>query len=114
MALTPSIRNVLDPRHGNRAKVRITHDQKTGAECAKIIKIRLGDLDVFSPMTPFDWRISVNLEVNWDGDRRDLIEVLEMGRKRPDRSKDRMTYRHQTFQVDLTQVTMVDVCPRSF
>jgi len=106
LGLPPSIRAQLNPRH--RAKVRITTDQKTGRELAKIIKARVADLDIYSPRTAFDWRVSVNLEMNYDGDMKDLVETTEGG-KRADRNKDRMSYRHLAYQIDLTQVTPFDV-----
>lgn len=113
LGLPPSIRAQLNPRH--RAKVRITTDQKTGKELAKIVKARVADLDIYSPRTAFDWRLSVNLEMNYDGDMQDLVETTEGG-KRADRNKDRMSYRHLAYQIDLTQVTPSDVSlePLSF
>ncbi|KAI9807916.1 MAG: hypothetical protein M1825_005222 [Sarcosagium campestre] len=98
-----SIRPHLNTRH--KMKVRATTDQKTGQPLAQIVKIRLADLDVYSPRTVFDWRLSINLEMAYDGDVGDLVEVLEGG-KRSERNKDRMTYRHLAYQIDLTQVTM--------
>ncbi|KAI9846119.1 MAG: mRNA-capping enzyme subunit beta [Thelocarpon superellum] len=86
-------------------KVRATTDQKTGQILAKIIKVRLADLHVHSPRTAFDWRISVNLEMPYEGEMEGLVEVSENG-KRPERNKDRMSYRHLAYQIDLTQVTM--------
>ena len=111
LSLPPSIRAQLIPRQ-NKAKVRITTDQKTGRELAKIVKVRVADLDVHSPATLFDWRVSINLEMNFEGDTRDLVEVMEGGRKAPQRNKDRVTYRHLAYQIDLTQVTLAEVCPR--
>ena len=108
LSLPSSIRAQMTSRH-NKAKVRITTDQKTGRELAKIIKVRVADLDVYSPRTPFDWRVSVNLEMRFDGDARDLVEMVEGGRRAPERNKDRMTYRHLAYQIDLTQVTMAEV-----
>ena len=60
--LPPLIQNYMNPRH--KPKVRVTTDQKTGEILAKIIKCRLADLDVYSPQTSVDWRISVNIEMN--------------------------------------------------
>ena len=107
LSLPASIRNQLDQRHP-RVKVRITTDQKTGKVLAKIVKARVTDVDVYSPRTPFDWRVSVNLEMDWDGDMKDLVESKN-GQKRADRNKDRVSYRHQSYQIDLTQVTPSDV-----
>ena len=108
LALPPSIRAQINPRH-NKAKVRVTRDQRTGAELAKIVKVRVADLDVHSPKTPFDWRVSVNLEMQFQGAMKDLVEVMDGGRRAPERNKDRVTYRHLAYQIDLTQVTSAEV-----
>ena len=44
-------------------KIRVTRDEKTNEvkECMR--KIRLGNLDVYSPKYNADWRVSVNYEV---------------------------------------------------
>lgn len=44
--------------------MRVTRDEKADnkvLECVR--KLRLGDLNVYSPKKAADWRISVNLEV---------------------------------------------------
>lgn len=107
LALPSSIRAQLNPRH-MKAKVRITTDQKTGKEIGKIVKVRVADIDVYSPRTVFDWRVSVNLEMNFEGDMKTMTEPSSDGR-RADRNKDRVSYKHLVYQVDLTQVTSVDV-----
>ena len=105
--LPPSVRALINPRH--RPRVRITTDQKTGRELAKIIKMRVADIEIYSPRTLFDWRVSVSLEMNYEGDTRDLEEAGAEGGKRPDRNKDRMSYKHLAYQIDLTQVTPAEV-----
>lgn len=50
-----------DSSDGN--KIRVTRDEKTGEVKACIKKIRLGNMDIFSPKRSVDWRLSVNLEV---------------------------------------------------
>jgi len=110
LALPEAIRQQMDPRNPRTMpKVRVTHNKKTGEEIAKIVKVRVADLDVYSPRTRFDWRVSVNIEMNIEGSIKELVEPGDVGKKGADRSKDRMTYRHQAFQIDLTQVTGVDV-----
>ncbi|MCJ1477984.1 mRNA-capping enzyme subunit beta [Lambiella insularis] len=104
LALPPSIRAQINPRH-NKPKVRITTDQKTGQVLAKIVKVRVVDLDVYNPRSQFDWRLSVNLEMNFEGNMNDLVGVMEGGKRAPERNKDRMTYRHLAYQIDLTQVS---------
>lgn len=106
--LPPVIRSNLNPRH--KPKVRVTTDQNTGEVLAKIIKCRVADMDVYSPRTPFDWRVSVNLEMEYGGDIRNLPVVDASKGGRGERNKDRMSYRHLAYQVDLTQVARADVC----
>ncbi|OJD20081.1 hypothetical protein ACJ73_08587 [Blastomyces percursus] len=108
-SLPPMIQHHLNPRH--KPKVRVTTDQRTGAVLARIIKCRIADLDVYSPRTCLDWRISVNLEMNYEGDIGELNLPDEpsslSGHGAPRggaRSKDRMSYRHLAYQIDLTQV----------
>lgn len=101
-------------RAANKPKVRVTTDQKTGKEIAKIIKARVADIDVYSPRTAFDWRISVNVEMNFDGEMRGLVETDRRDGKKADRNKDRMSYKHLAYQIDLTQVTPADVSSTSY
>ncbi|KAK0102678.1 mRNA-capping enzyme subunit beta [Cadophora gregata] len=100
--IPPALREKMNPRHG--IKVRITHDQKTGEPLAKIIKARIIDLDIYSPMTPLDCRISINFEMRFDGDVQDLGEKTSS-----DRNKDRLSYTQSMYQIDLTQVTQLSV-----
>jgi hypothetical protein len=110
--LPPIVQHHLNPRH--KPKVRVTTDQKTGAVLARIIKCRIADLDVYSPKTCLDWRISVNLEMNYQGNVGDLVLANEPPsitgtRRGGDRNKDRMSYRHLAYQIDLTQVANSEV-----
>jgi hypothetical protein len=111
-ALPPIVQHHLHPRH--KPKVRITTDQKTGAVLARIVKCRIADLDVYSPRTCLDWRVSVNLEMNYEGDVSELVVAGDTfstapSRKGAERSKDRMSYRHLAYQIDLTQVAKTEV-----
>lgn len=108
LGLPTSIRTLLNPRH-SQVRVRITTAQKTGKVLAKIVKVRIADLDVYSPRTAFDWRVSVNLEMNFDGDMNELVEPQGRNGRRAERNKDRMSYRHLAYQIDLTQVTTAEV-----
>lgn len=101
------IRAQLNPRH--TVKVRVTHDQKTGQQLAKIIKARVADLDLLNPRFPLDCRISINLEMRYDGDIESLISSSEASSRIPDRVKDRLSYKQSHYQIDLTQVTVADV-----
>ena len=108
LSLPASIRAELNPRQP-KAKVRVTTDQKTDKEIARIIKARVADRDIYSPSTAFDWRVSVNIEMSVDGDLSTRIEPSSMNWKRPERNKDRMSYRHLAYQIDLTQVKPSEV-----
>lgn len=109
--LPPLIRQNLNPRH--KPRVRVTTDQKTGEILAKIVKTRIADLNVLSPRTCVDYRISVNLEMNYGGDVSHLpvVDTYSDGGKARDRNKDRMSYRHLAYQIDLTQVAKSEVHP---
>ena len=112
--LPKSIRSQIDPRNPRTIpKVRVTHNRKTGEEIAKIVKARVADIDIYSPRTAFDWRVSVNVEMRINGDLKDLIEPGTTGKRGADRNKDRMSYRHLAYQIDLTQVTGTDVSASS-
>ncbi|AEO68177.1 uncharacterized protein THITE_2117601 [Thermothielavioides terrestris NRRL 8126] len=92
---------------GHGARVRVTHDQKTGKELGKIVKARIADLSLHFPDLPLDCRISVNLEMDWDGPLEELERMAgATGRPPlPARTKDRLSYKHGCYQIDLTQVT---------
>ena len=119
--LAPSVRGLLAAQTAGRGardkpRIRRTVDQKTGAELARLVKLRLADLDVHCPRAPCDVRISVNLEAAVPappagaGIRGDegLVEATDRmtGQPASRRNKDRLTYRHQACQIDLTQVTL--------
>ncbi len=95
---TPALRN-------RGVKVRVSRDQRTGKEIARIVKCRVADLDVVFPERAMDCRISVNFEMEWEGD-------LPIDAGRPpnpedggERRKDRLSYKQSGYTVDLTQVT---------
>ena len=100
-SLPPAARSVIESQGTlKRTKVRVTRDQKTGRETTRIVKCRLVDLDIYCPREAFDVRISINLEVGFQGELDDNTKA-----KFPDRVKDRLSYLHQAYQIDLTQVT---------
>lgn len=92
----------LNPNH--QVKVRKTFDKKTQAMTAQIIKTRVADLEIYNPNDWFDYRISISLETPWDGPTSHLIE--ETGTQGAnDRYKDRLSYKHRDYQIDLTQIS---------
>ncbi|KAF2402842.1 mRNA triphosphatase CET1 [Trichodelitschia bisporula] len=103
-SLSPVTQEVLSRSKNRHHRVRVTRDQKTKEVKATIIKVRLADLEVYCPNDPFDYRISVAAEINYPHPIDGLVEYTEQGASTA-RGKDRLTYKHQSFQVDLTQVT---------
>lgn len=84
----------------------MTHDQKTKEVLGKIIKARVADIDLHMPSCPMDCRLSINLEMDWDGPVQELEQLAASQTDRqPDRNKDRLSYTHGHYQIDLTQVT---------
>lgn len=96
-------------RLGSRSRsirVRVTYDQKTGEVLNKIIKARVADISIHLPTCPMDCRLSVNLEMQWDGSVEELEQhAKNQTERQPDRNKDRLSYTHGPYQIDLTQVT---------
>ncbi len=92
---------------GHGVKVRVTYDQKTNKVLAKIVKARIADLSLYFPHLPLDCRISVNLEMDWDGSVEELERMAGSNDRPPPpaRTKDRLSYKHGCYQIDLTQVT---------
>ncbi|RXW25371.1 hypothetical protein EST38_g524 [Candolleomyces aberdarensis] len=80
----------------SREKIRVTRDEKTSTVVQCVKKIRLGDLNIYSPKRAADWRVSVSLEVP---------ASHPLGSPSYSRRKDRMRYTHEEFMIDLTQVT---------
>lgn len=99
--LPPTMQVLVRGNRVRKPKLRVTRDEKTGAIIAKIIKIKIKDMHIYSPRTEFDLRISVNAEMNWDGDVSQLTPAVGS----QDRRKDRVSYKHLFFQIDLTQVS---------
>ncbi|PFH62661.1 hypothetical protein XA68_12532 [Ophiocordyceps unilateralis] len=93
---------------GRNVRVRVTYDQKTGEVLNRIIKARVADLDLHMPSCPMDCRLSINLEMAWDGPAE---ELEQQGAGQADRNKDRLSYTQGHYQVDLTQVTQTATGP---
>ncbi|KAH8085402.1 mRNA capping enzyme [Cristinia sonorae] len=79
-----------------KEKIRVTRDEKSGTVLACMQKVRLGNLDIYSPKRAADWRVTVNLEIP---------VPPPLGSPTLARKKDRMSYSHEEFTIDLTQVT---------
>lgn len=107
-ALQERLPGCVRARIGGRknVRVRVTYDQKTREVLNKIVKARVADFDLHLASCPMDCRISINLEMQWDGPVEELEAIAgnQMDRN-PDRNKDRLSYTQGHYQVDLTQVT---------
>ncbi|KAJ8120689.1 hypothetical protein O1611_g10303 [Lasiodiplodia mahajangana] len=102
--LPPSVANLLSP--SAPLKARVSYDQKTGTVLAKIVKARVADLHIHMAHMPLDCRISINIEWDWDGPPQEIEQSQIPNKDRqPDRNKDRLSYTHGFYQIDLTQVT---------
>ncbi|KAF2651643.1 mRNA triphosphatase CET1 [Lophiostoma macrostomum CBS 122681] len=105
--LAPAIQNII---HQSRSKqrIRVTRMQDSGQIVAKIIKQRVANLEISSPQTEWDYRIGVNLEIQYPGPVETLPPVVEHGQTPESmrRIKDRVSYSfNKAYQVDLTQVS---------
>ncbi|EMC94805.1 hypothetical protein BAUCODRAFT_54011, partial [Baudoinia panamericana UAMH 10762] len=108
-------------------KLRTTTDNATGKVTARIVKVKVADLHIFNPGWEYDCRISLNLEANMLS-RPDLppYEDLVVDEttpaegsvgvgvgvgvgESPDRNKDRLSYNHLCYRVDLTKVEVKGV-----
>lgn len=98
--LNPSILTYLHSHH--KPRVRRTRDKNTGQTKAQIIKSRIADLEIYNPRTDFDCRVSISIESAWEGNPNWLVPMRDGNEGR---HKDRMSYRHMAYQVDLTQVS---------
>ncbi|KAG1792952.1 CYTH-like domain-containing protein [Suillus plorans] len=79
----------------DREKIRVTREEKSNTVLEITRKIRLGNLNIFSPKRAADWRVSVSLEVP---------VPHPVGSPTHIRRKDRICYSHEEFNIDLTQV----------
>ena len=105
--LSPAAQKILQAS-GKQERIRVSRDQKTGEVLAAIIKHKVNNIEISSPQTEWDYRIGINIEINFPGPVDNLVEATEKGRsiESMKRYKDRMSYSYLgAFQVDLTQVT---------
>ncbi|KAL1682256.1 CYTH-like domain-containing protein [Schizophyllum commune] len=89
---------LVDSFYGNDrdSKIRVTRDEKADnrvVECVR--KIKLANLEIHSPKWPVDWRVTVSLE---------CPVPLPDEPATHTRRKDRLSYKHEEFSIDLTQV----------
>ncbi|KAI4527223.1 mRNA triphosphatase CET1 [Schizophyllum commune Loenen D] len=90
--------HLVDSFYGNDRdrKIRVTRDERADnrvVECVR--KIKLANLEIHSPKWPVDWRVTVSLE---------CPVPLPDEPATHTRRKDRLSYKHEEFSIDLTQV----------
>ncbi|KND00986.1 uncharacterized protein SPPG_04083 [Spizellomyces punctatus DAOM BR117] len=78
-------------------KIRVSADQKSGQVKEVLTKQRIADLEVHLPNSHLDFRISISLEIPAQRPPKDSHSKFR-------RQKDRLSYSHEAFRVDLTQV----------
>ncbi|CAK3894176.1 mRNA-capping enzyme subunit beta [Lecanosticta acicola] len=98
-------------------KLRTSTDDKTGQVTARIVKVPIGEhLHIFGAEDPYDVRISMNLEVNLDRPGLDPNTLTEEASSdnpvAPNRRKDRLSYQHLAYHVDLTRVDVPGLPPK--
>jgi hypothetical protein len=103
-------------RFRRELRLRTSTDQKTGQVTARIVKVKLAELQIHSPSDSYDCRISMNLEVNLDRPGIDVQALTEEPTHekpaQPDRVKDRLSYKHLAYQTDLTRVDTKGLSPK--
>ncbi|KAM0717717.1 hypothetical protein Q7P37_007569 [Cladosporium fusiforme] len=98
---------------GRELRLRTSRNSKTGAVLAHIIKVPLGNLHIANPLDPYDCRISINLEVNLDQPGLHPDDLIEHERAPPpERRKDRLSYKHLAYSIDLTRIDSAGVAPK--
>jgi hypothetical protein len=111
-----SLQKSVTRRHqGRELRLRTSRDTRTGQILAHIVKVPLGNLHIQNPQEPYDCRVSMNLEVNFpiDIDVAELIEPPSYDRPAPpERRKDRLSYKHLAYSIDLTKVESAGVAPK--
>ena len=107
LSLNPIVQRLIN-QSGTRQRIRVTKDAKTGQVLRAIIKHRIGNMEISSPQTEWDYRIGINLEIDFPGPIENLQPAIEAGKtlESMQRHKDRISYSWLgAYQVDLTQVT---------
>lgn len=79
-------------------RLRVTKDKESGEVLAVITKTKVADLNIFSPRTKLDIRITINEERTMEQPN------VEQNKPILERQKDRLSYKQDLWSFDLTQV----------
>lgn len=107
-ALPPVFRKRKLPP-GREMRLRTTKDFKSNQITARIVKLQIADCHIYNPRHDYDCRISINLEANMNRPELAPHEALVEPQKfdvaaAPERQKDRLSYKHLGYSIDLTRV----------
>ena len=96
---------------GKDLKLRTT-TSPTGEITARIVKIHIADLHLLNPSGDYDLRVTINLEADFSAHPHpeDLVDAAPTSL--PSRKKDRLSYKHLVYSVDLTRVDVVGSQPK--
>ncbi|KAJ2456223.1 mRNA-capping enzyme subunit beta [Coemansia sp. RSA 2336] len=81
----------------NNTRIRVTRDKETQKVLGVITKNKVADLNIYSPRTKLDIRITINEEQPLEMPDTEARPILE-------RHKDRLSYKQDIWSFDLTQV----------
>ncbi|KAI7192021.1 hypothetical protein KC363_g3563 [Hortaea werneckii] len=107
---------------GQGLKLRTTINNETNQVTARIVKSHVTDMHIYNPNYDYDCRITINLEANLNrpdlAPFENLVETSpsaaadpsqptfkrDLHNPIPDRRKDRLSYSHLAYSIDLTRV----------
>lgn len=103
--IPPALQRYIKPKQDVR--IRVTTDKSSGRVLARLVKLKVADLHIYNPPVQ-DCRITINVEVNLnrpgvDPDALIAADDAQRGNQAP-RLKDRMSYKHLAYAIDLTKV----------
>lgn len=103
--IPPALQRYIKPKQDVR--IRVSTEKNTNKVLARLVKLKVADLHIYNPPVQ-DCRISINVEVNLnrpDVDADALIAADDAQRgNSAARTKDRMSYKHLAYTIDLTKV----------
>jgi polynucleotide 5'-triphosphatase len=92
-------------------RLRITYDTKENKVTDRLVKLKVADLHIFNPACQ-DCRISINVELNLNRPDIDPQALIAADDAEPSRRKDRMSYRHLAYAIDLTRIDTEGMNPK--
>ncbi|KAI7602307.1 hypothetical protein KC343_g14894, partial [Hortaea werneckii] len=121
-ALPPAFHQQRRLQKGQGLKLRTTINNETNQVTARVVKSHVADIHIYNPNYDYDCRITINLEANLNrpdlAPFENLVETSpsaaadpsqptfkrDLHNAIPDRKKDRLSYSHLAYSIDLTRV----------